>query len=266
MSSRYVTLQLLVRLSANNSGQQVTTMSRRSAIERTNLHLNPLGSIVSPSKEYGVICRIVFDIEVDVPATVVPPSSIVFSLANLYCAVTATFIVIIVICTKLLAIEGVSCKWVSRSDASKATNSQWILISSTSYFKHIVVKVGSGLVLKFKIYPELPLASLGKTVHVFEAVPEFSIEISKSFLVVTPWSVEIYRAIFPSLYHCPSSICCLSITENTCGTPYSSTPTLHLVNTRSFISKKVKIIGITTSFDGNVIDRAFLLDIVSCSV
>ena len=94
-------------------------------------------------------------------------------------------LIVIIISTELPIIVRVNSKWV------KATNSQWILISSISYFEHIVVKVGSGLVLKFKIYPELPLASSGKIIHTFQALPEFSIEISKSFLVVTPWSVKV---------------------------------------------------------------------------
>ena len=147
-----------MRLSASNSGQKIPTMSLRDAVKRTDFHLNPPGIVVSASKVYEPeFSRIVFKIEINVPALVVPPSSIVSSIANLYCTITTKYIVIIIISTELLAIE-CSCKWVSRSDASKATNSQWILISSTSYFKHIVVKVGSGLVLKFKIYPELPLA------------------------------------------------------------------------------------------------------------
>ena len=241
-------------------------MSLRGAVERTNFHRYPPGIVPSATKMHGPkLYGSVFNVEINTPTVVVPPSSIVFSLANLYCTVTTFSIIIIVICTKLQSIVRVSCKWVSRSDASKATNSQWILISSTSYFKHIVVKVGSGLVLRLKIYPELPLASSGKTGHTFQTIPEFSIEISKSFLVVTPWSVKIYRAISPSLYYCPSSICCLSITENTSGTPYSSTPTLHLVNTRRFLSKEEKIISVTTCFNGNIINGTLLFDVVSCS-
>ena len=137
-------------------------LSPRGAVERTNFHLHPPGIVPSVAKVHEpILCRVVFDVEINVPAIVMPPSSIVFSIFNLCCTVTSRSIIIIIICTKLLAIELVSCKWVRRSDASKATNSQWLLISSTSYFKPSVVKVGSGLVLKLKIYPELPLTSSG---------------------------------------------------------------------------------------------------------
>ena len=84
-----------------------------------------------------------------------------------------------------------------------------------------------------------------------------------SCTIVTPWLVKVYRTIFPSLYHFPSSICCLNITENTICTPFSSTPTLHLVNSWKFISKEVKIINITTGFNGNVIYGIILLNVVS---
>ena len=241
-------------------------MSLKGAIEWTDFYLYPPGIIPPVGKIHETTStRVKFSIGINKPTVVVPPSSIAYVVFNFCCTVDVTkCIIIIIICAKLLSIKRTSSQeWVSRSDASKAiNNSQWILISSTSYFKHIVVKVGSGLVLKFKIYPELPLASLG---NVFQAIPEFSIEISKSFLVVTPWSVKIYRAISPSLYHCPSSICCLGITENTSGTPLSSTPTLHLVNTRRFLSKEEKIISVTTCFNGNIINGTLLFNVVSCS-
>ena len=233
-------------------------MSLRDAVERTYFHFNPSGIVLGTSNLDGpILSRIVIDIEVNMPAIIKPPSSIAFSFENFCCTVTRPLIIVIIICAESHAIVWLSCKWVSRSDASKPTNSQWILISSTSHFKLIVVKVRSGFVFKFKIYSQFPLASLGETVYVFQSVPELSIEMSKSFLIVTPWSVKVHRTIYPPLYHCPSSICCFSITENISGTPFSSTQTLCLIDARRF-SKEVKSIEVTTSFDSNIINGTFL--------
>ena len=70
-----------MRLSANNSGQQVTAMSLRGAVKRTNFHLYPPGIVPSASKVHGsILCRIVLAVKVNMPVMVVPPSSVAFDM------------------------------------------------------------------------------------------------------------------------------------------------------------------------------------------
>ena len=73
-----------MRLSANNSGQQVTIMLLRSTVERTYLHFNPPGIVVIVSK-------------VSVSAIAVLLSSIIFSIVSLCYTVTTGSIIIIII-------------------------------------------------------------------------------------------------------------------------------------------------------------------------
>ena len=134
--------------------------SLRDTIKGTNFHFNPPGIVPSTSKVHvPMLSRIIFDVEIDSPASIIPPSSIAFGTINLCCTVVGPWIVIVIICAELHAIVLMEREWVGMSDASKSTNSQWVHFTSTSYFKHIIMKVGSGPVLKFKINPESILSS-----------------------------------------------------------------------------------------------------------
>ena len=121
------------------------------------------------------------------------------------CTVIGIFIIVMILGGEPVTTMPSSEEWVSRCDSSKSINSYRIFIFSTSHFKQLVVKVGSGLVGEFKINSYFPIASFGHTVQSLESVPEFAIQISKSILIVSPWSVEISRSILPPLYHCPSA-------------------------------------------------------------
>ena len=137
-----------------------------STIERAHFHFDPPGIIICVNKFYGpILSWVILKVEIDAPAPIIPPSSIVFSTTSLYCTIAMHIIIVIIICTKLHAI--VISKWVSRSNTGESTNSQWVLIVSTPHFKHIIVKVGSGLVLKFKVNSEFPLSSFSETTNGF---------------------------------------------------------------------------------------------------
>ena len=170
-----------MRLSANNDGQQVTTVSLRHAIERTDFHFVPPGIIPYIIKEHGPPLRwSVVEVWIDSPAIMIPPSAFTFwKITTLCCTGITMVIIIIIICGELPAI--VKSKRVSRSDTSKSTNSQWVLCTSISYFKHIIMKVGSGLVLKFKINPEFPLANLGEIIKCFRPYQNSPLRSAKPF-------------------------------------------------------------------------------------
>ena len=57
-------------------------MSLRGAVERTNFHLNSPGIVPSATKVHGaMLCRIVFGVEINIPATDIPPFFIVLFFA-----------------------------------------------------------------------------------------------------------------------------------------------------------------------------------------
>ena len=90
-------------------------------------------------------------------AVIVPPSTISST-------VTTTLIIIIISGGKFHVVQWMSHKRIFRSYSSKPSNSQWILSTATSYLELFVVEMESGLVLKLKVNPQFPLASLGEAV------------------------------------------------------------------------------------------------------
>ena len=86
-------------------------------------------------------------------AVIVPPSIMTSS------TVTSILIIVIISGAKFHVVEWVSHKRIS-SYSIKASNSQWILSTATSYLELLVVEMGPGLVFKLKVNPQLPLASL----------------------------------------------------------------------------------------------------------
>ena len=91
-------------------------------------------------------------------ALIVPPSTITI------CTVNTTLIIIIVNSTKPHPIQWFSHKRISRSYTGKPSNSQWILSTAISYLELFVVEIGPGFVVKLKVNPQLPLASLCEAV------------------------------------------------------------------------------------------------------
>ena len=109
--------------------QQIITISLKGTIEWADFHFNWTEII-----PYGIyiyeVSMIVWEVGIEAPACMIPPSSSTF-----ICTILSTMIVII-ICTgtKLPAIV-IIYKWVSNSDPSKSNNSQWVFINRISYFK-----------------------------------------------------------------------------------------------------------------------------------
>ena len=93
--------------------------SLRCTAERAYFHFYPPGAVPSACKVYKSISFIVSGVEVDAPAIVVQPSSI------LLCTACILVVIIIIIGGKPLAIKTItSCsEWVIRNDAGKPTNS-----------------------------------------------------------------------------------------------------------------------------------------------
>ena len=88
-------------------------------------------------------------------AAIVSPSITMTS-----CTVTTTVLIIIIIkSTKPHPVQWKSHKRIS-GYSSKPSNSQWILSTAISYLELFVVEMGPGLVVKLKVNPQLPLASL----------------------------------------------------------------------------------------------------------
>ena len=111
-----------------------------------------------------------------------------------------------------------------------------ILASSTGHCKEVVL---SEHALAFDVlkFDTKTIASLmSQSLDLVEPKPELSFEVPKSFLVVVPSSVKVYRAVFSSLENCPSASISLLVTVNLKESIYlinimrSTTTTLYVLN------------------------------------